>query len=68
MTSERITTIVLAVQGIRETVERHWDETGSEDLWLAYYVLGKVEEDLFDVWDALDEEEIARRERAFTVL
>lgn len=64
---EKLVDVVIAVQGIRETIDRYWDELGAEDLGLVRYALGKVEGELFDVLEELEDEE-GRKGALFTVL
>lgn len=52
MSSESIALIIGVIQGVRETVERYRDEMGSGDLFTACASLEKVEDELFEHWDA----------------
>lgn len=42
---------IAAIQGVAEVVQRHQEETGSNDLLLACIALEWVESELFDQWE-----------------
>lgn len=49
-----IEAIIGAIQGVRETVEGYRDELGSVDLFVAAYALQSIEDDLFELWEAVE--------------
>lgn len=51
MNIDTIAAVVCAVQGVRETLEEHCEESYAIDVMLAVYVLGAVERDLMTVWE-----------------
>ena len=51
MCVDSIASVVCAIQGAREILERHCSEEYASDVMLVAYVLGAVEGDLLAMWE-----------------